>query len=124
LAVRLSEQEQLARLASKDGYQNMEEVGRGPGSVVYRAVFGPLQQPVSVKVFAAGDTSREVWDARLLQASASWSVLTHPNIILNQRAGWWDTMPYTSTEYCPLGSLAGKLNGKPWPVQQAMALVE
>ena len=124
LAVRVSGQEQLARLARKDGYFQLEEVGRGPGSVVYRAVFGPLQQPVSLKVFNRGNTSQEVWDGRLQQASASWSVLTHPHIILNQRAGWWDTMPYASTEYCPLGSLAGKLNGKPWPVQQAMALVE
>jgi len=124
LAVRVSEREQLARLARKDGYQNLEEVGRGPRSVLYRAVFGPLQQPVSVKVFLADDTSRDVWDARLQQASASWSVLTHPHIMINQRAGWWDTMPYASAEYCPLGSLAGKLNGKPWLVQQAMALVE
>jgi eukaryotic-like serine/threonine-protein kinase len=124
LAVRVSEQELLARLARKDGYHHLEEVGCGPGSVVYRAVFGPLQQPVSLKVFKSCNTSQEVWEERLQQASASWSVLTHPHIILNQRAGWWDAMPYASTEYCPLGSLAGKLNGKPWSVQQAMALVE
>lgn len=124
LAVRVSKQEQLARLAHKDGYHNLEEVGRGPGSVVYRAVYGPLQQPVSLKVFTTSSSSLAAWDDQLQKASASWSALTHPNIILNQRAGWWDTMPYASTEYCPLGSLAGKLNGKPWPVQQAMALVE
>src|SRR5205814_3234032 len=44
-AVPLGAGERLARLAARDGYQLDGEIGRGPRSTVYRALFGPLRQP-------------------------------------------------------------------------------
>src|SRR5262249_23534002 len=42
-AVPLGERERLARLAARDGYEVVGEVGRGPRSAVYRALYGPLR---------------------------------------------------------------------------------
>src|SRR5262249_58810462 len=53
-AVPLDERERLARLAGRDGYRLVGEIGRGPRSTVYHALYEPLQQPVALQVFAAG----------------------------------------------------------------------
>ena len=37
-AVPLGQAERLARLAARDGYQIVGEIGRGPRSIVYRAL--------------------------------------------------------------------------------------
>src|SRR6516225_214493 len=53
-AAPLGVRERLARLAERDGFRIVEEIGRGPRSTVYRALHGPLRQPVALKVFAEG----------------------------------------------------------------------
>jgi serine/threonine protein kinase len=116
--------ERLARLAGRDGYQILGEVGRGPHSVVYRALYGKLKQPLAVKVFTASRCPLEEWEARLRVDADRWGTLTHPQVVPVQRAGWWDGSPYLVTEFVPQGSLAGKLTGRPWPVRQALVLVE
>ena len=63
-AVPLGDGERIARLASRDGYEIASEIGRGPRSVAYRALDGPLKQPVVLKVFARGACTREEWEAR------------------------------------------------------------
>lgn len=123
-AVPLDARERLARLAARDGFQLLEEIGRGPRSTVYRALSGPLRQPVALKVFAASACSREEWEARLRRGTDRWAALTHPHIVPIQRAGWWEGMPYLAAEYVPLGSLAGKLTGRPGSVRAALRLVE
>jgi serine/threonine protein kinase len=40
------------------------------------------------------------------------------------RAGWWDGAPYLALEFVPQGSLAAKVAGQPYPVPQALRLVE
>ena len=123
-AVPLGETERLARLAARDGYQIVEEIGRGPRSTVYRALYGPLKQPVAVKVFARGVCSREEWEARVRRGADVWAVLAHPQIVPVQRAGWWDGAPYVAMEYVPHGSLAAKAAGQLGPIRQALRLVE
>jgi serine/threonine protein kinase len=123
-AVPLGETERLARLAARDGYQIVDEVGRGPRTVVYRALAGPLQQPVVLKVFPAAAGTREEWEARLRRSADQWAALAHPQVVLVNRAGWWDGVPYLAAEYVPNGSLAAKLTGRPQPVRQALRLVE
>jgi serine/threonine protein kinase len=123
-AVRLGARERLARLAGKDGYEILGEVGRGPRSVVYHARYEPLQQPVALKVFAAGACTRDEWEARLRSGADLWAALAHPHVIPTQRAGWWDDAPYLVMEYVPHGSLASRLSGRPRPVPEALRLVE
>src|SRR5262249_31302607 len=50
-AVPLSETERLARLAARDGYRIVGEIGRGVRATVYRAPHGPLKQPTPLPVF-------------------------------------------------------------------------
>ena len=123
-AVPLRDSERLARLAGRDGYQVVGEIGRGPRSTVYHALYDPLKQPVALKVFQAGAYTREEWDARLRRGADLWTALAHPHIVPVHRAGWWDGTPYLAAEYVPHGSLAAHHAGRPYPVRQALRLVE
>ncbi len=123
-AVPLGEAERLARLAERDGYQIVGEIGRGPRSIVYHALYQPLKQPVAVKVFQAGTCTREEWEARLRRGADLWAALAHPQIVPVHRAGWWDGAPYLALEFVPHGSLAAKLAGHTFPIRQAVRLVE
>jgi serine/threonine protein kinase len=111
-AVPPTEGERLARLAARDGYQLLAEIGRGPRSIVYHALSGPLKQPIAVKVFRAGICTRDEWDTRLRRAADVWAALAHPQIVTVHRAGWWDGSPYLAQEYVPQGSLADRLAGQ------------
>lgn len=122
-AVPISDAERLARLASRDGFQLVRELGRGPSSIVYLAHYGSLRQPVAVKVLRQGCCTREEWDSRLRQCAELWPMLAHPKVIAVHRAGWWDNSPYLSTEYIANGSLADRLTGKPYPLVPALELV-
>jgi serine/threonine protein kinase len=116
--------ERLTRIAARDGYQILSEVGRGPGGIVYHAHYGRLKQAVTLKVFAAGTCTREEWESQLRGDAERWATLAHPQVVAVQRAGWWDGAPYLAREYVPQGSLAVKLTGRPWPVREALGLVE
>src|SRR5262249_50586814 len=118
-AVPLGERERLARLAARDGYQVVDEIGRGPPSTRHRALGGPLQQPVALKVFTAGSCTRDEWEARLRRGAELWAALAHPHVVPVQRAGWWDGAPYLAVEYVPHGSLAARIAGRPSPVRPA-----
>jgi serine/threonine protein kinase len=124
VAVPLSDRERLARRAARDDYQLGDEIGRGPRSIVYRAAHGPAMRTVAVKVFTSGVCTKDEWDASLARGAELWSAISHPNIVPVQRAGWWDGAPYITLEYIPNGSLAAKLTGQPYPLHQALRLVE
>jgi serine/threonine protein kinase len=123
-ALPLGTRERLARLAGRDGYQVLGEVGRGPRSTVYHALSGPLKQPVALKVFATGVCTRQEWEARLRRGAEVWAALAHPQVVPVHGAGWWDGAAYLAVEYVPQGSLATKLAGQGYPVRQALRLVE
>jgi serine/threonine protein kinase len=122
-AVPLGARERLARLAGRDGYEIVSEIGRGPRSTVYRAHYGPLRQPVALKVFPEGACTRDEWEARVRRGAELWTFLAHPHVVPVQRAGWWDGAPYVVTEYVAGGSLADKLTGRLYPVVEALRLV-
>jgi serine/threonine protein kinase len=122
-AVPLGARERLERLAGRDGYEIASEIGRGPRSTVYRALCGPLRQPVALKVFHAGTCPRDEWEARIRRGAELWTFLAHPHVVPVQRAGWWDGAPYAATEYVAGGSLADKLSGRLYPVVEGLRLV-
>jgi serine/threonine protein kinase len=124
VAVPPSALERLARLAERDGYQIVGEIGRGPGSTVYHARYEPLQQPVALKVFHAGLCTREQWEERLWRSAQVWAAIAHPHIVPIHRTGWWDGAAFLALEFVPHGSLAAKVVGQPQPVRQALRLVE
>jgi eukaryotic-like serine/threonine-protein kinase len=108
-AVPLSDRERLVRLAQRDGYEIAGEIGRGPRSTVYRALYGPLKQVVALKVFTADACTRQQWDNLLRRSADLWAALAHPHLVPVHQAGWWDGSPYVATEYVPQGSLAAKI---------------
>ncbi|MDB5312252.1 MAG: pknB 25 [Gemmataceae bacterium] len=122
-AVPPSATERLARLAVRDDYRIVGEIGRGPRSTVYHALYEPLKQPVAVKVFPAGTCTRDEWDARLRRGADLRAVLAHPHVVPVHRAGWWDGAPYLITELVAHGSLAAAIAGRPHPVIPALHLV-
>ena len=122
-AVSVDAATRLARLAERDGYQIVGEVGRGPRSVVYRALQEPLKQVVALKVFRSGICTREVWEARLREGAELWTVLAHPQIVTVHGAGWWDDAPYLTMEYVPQGSLADRLPAQRSSVRQALDML-
>jgi serine/threonine protein kinase len=123
-AVPLGAAERLARLAAQDGFRVLGEVGRGPRSTVYRALQGPLERPVALKVFRPGICTEAEWEARLRRDAELRAGLAHPHIVPVQRGGWWDGAPYLAVEYAPHGSLAARLASRPYPVSEALGLVE
>jgi serine/threonine protein kinase len=120
----VSPRARLARLAARDDYQIVDEIGRGPASTVYRALYGPLKQPVALKVFSAGLCTREQWEEQLQRGSEVWAVVAHPHVVPLQRTGWWDGRAYVAAEFAPHGSLADNLSGRPYEVRHALELVE
>jgi eukaryotic-like serine/threonine-protein kinase len=110
-AIPLDATERLARLAARDGYEVVEEIGRGPRSTVYRALYGPLKQPVALKVFSEGTWTREEWEVNLRRGAELWGALAHPHIVSVQRGGWWHGRAYLAVEHVAHGSLAAKLSG-------------
>ena len=123
-AVPPSARERLTRLAARDGYQIVREIGQGPRSTVYYAIHGPLEQPVALKVFWAGTCTPEQWEARIRIGAELRAAVAHPQIVAVQQSGWWEDAPYLVLEYVPHGSLAAKLAGHPRPVRLALRLVE
>ncbi len=123
-AVPPSARERLTRMAVRDGYAIVDEIGRGPRSTVYRAVHGSVGQPVALKVFQPASWTRDAWDAQLRSAAEVRAMLAHPQILPIQQAGWWDDAPYLVLEYLPQGSLGGALAGKPYGVREALRMLE
>jgi serine/threonine protein kinase len=124
-----SETERLARLAARDGYEILGEIGRGPRSTVYRAVHGPLRQSVALKVFEAGLCTRDQWGAWLRRGAAESTGLEHPCLVPILQTGWWSGRAYVATEHAPQGSLDARLldarlKGEFFPLRPALELVE
>lgn len=134
VAVPLSERERLSRLAARDGYQLVDQIGRGPQSTVYRALYGPLKQSVALKVFSAGICTQQGWESRLRGGAELWgdvlsreslaTTLSHPHIVPVHQAGWWDGMPYLAIEYVPRGSLAARLASVRFSIRDVLQLVQ
>jgi serine/threonine protein kinase len=124
VALPLDKRERVTRLVARDGFQIVQEIGQGAGTTVYLAHYGPLKQPVALKVFRVGNCRQEEWATRLERSAQSQVALAHPHIVAVQQGGWRDGTPYLTMEYVPQGSLAVRLTGQPFPLKQALRLVE
>lgn len=123
-AVPPSAADRLARAADRDGYVIVGEVGRGPNSLVYHARYGPLSQPVALKVFPIGFCTEEQWTTRLRCGSGPLAALNHPHVVSVRQAVWWDGRPVLISEYVAQGNLATQIGGRPQAVRESVRLVE
>ena len=62
--------------------------------------------------------------ARFRTEAEAVARLQHPNIVQIYEVGEHDGQPFFSLEFVDGGSLAGQLNGAPWPPREAAVLAE
>jgi eukaryotic-like serine/threonine-protein kinase len=96
-----------------------EIIGRGGMCVVFRGVDEVTGQVVAVKVLDAGHLHHPLRVARFRREVGSLMRLSHPHIVKAHRTGEFHGLPYLIMEYCPGGTLAGHLKGKPLPAPAA-----
>jgi WD40 repeat protein/tetratricopeptide (TPR) repeat protein/tRNA A-37 threonylcarbamoyl transferase component Bud32 len=106
-----------------EGYEILEEVGRGGSSVVYRARQARPARVVALKVLLAGGHSDAERRARFLAEADAFARLRHPNIVQIHQVGIHDGLPFLALEYVDGGNLAQKLNGTPLPPRAAADLL-
>jgi hypothetical protein len=106
-----------------DGYQVIEEVGRGGMGVVYKARQLNLDRMVALKVLLP-DVDVDPKQRALFQAEAEAAArLQHPNITQIFAVGVQDGRPFLAMEYVPGGTLARRLAAGPLPPRDAARLV-
>ncbi|WP_435018630.1 protein kinase domain-containing protein [Tundrisphaera sp. TA3] len=106
--------------SAPDGYIIEAAIGRGGTGVVYLAQQIGLRRPVAIKMMrlgGAGDLGRFRTEAEAIAR------LRHPNVLQVHTAGEHQGRPYLVMEYMAGGSLANRLDGTPWPAEEAARLV-
>jgi serine/threonine protein kinase len=104
-------------------YEILAEIGRGGMGVVYRARQVSLNRLVALKMVRAADGGNAELLARFRGEAEVVSKLHHPQIVEIYDYGEHDGLPYLALELIEGGTLAGRLNGTPWPSQQAASLI-
>jgi WD40 repeat protein/serine/threonine protein kinase len=106
------------------GYDILGELGRGGMGVVYKARHIKLQRTVALKMILTGPHASPEDLARFHREARAVAKLRHPNIVQLYEAGTHDDRPYFALEYVDGGSLADRMDGRPWPADRAAALVQ
>ena len=106
------------------GYVVLEELGRGGMGVVFKATAERLNRIVALKMILAGDLAGPEASARFLTEAEAVARLQHPQVVQIFRIGDHNGRPYLEMEYVAGGSLADRLDGRPWGPTGAARLVE
>jgi serine/threonine-protein kinase len=104
-------------------YEILEEIGQGGMGIVYKARQAGLNRLVALKLILSGKHADATTRARFCAEAQVVARLQHPNVVQVYEVGEHDGLPFISLEYCPGGSLDGKLAGTPLPPDNAVALV-
>jgi WD40 repeat protein len=92
--------------------------------VVYRARHRGLHRPAALKMILAGEFASPAQELRFRLEAELAARVRHPNIVQVYEVGTHDGRPFLALEWVDGGSLADRLDGKPWPPDEAAALVE
>ncbi len=106
------------------GYDLLGELGRGGMAVVFKARQQSLHRIVALKMILAGTRASAEELARFRIEAEAVAQLQHPHIVQIYEIGQHNGCPYYSLEFAEGGSLAQKLDGRPWPAEQAARLIE
>lgn len=105
------------------GFVILEEIGRGGMSVVYKARQRWLERIVALKVDYPERVAKVEDFERLLRGLAALTACAHPNVVQAFNVGRHDGLYYGALEYLAGGSLADRLDGRPWEPRRAATLV-
>jgi len=103
------------------GFEIIGEVGHGGMGVVYKARQTNLNRVVALKMIATGSTRSR---GRFLIEAEAAARFSHPNITQVYEIGEAGDRSFLVMEYVEGGSLDRLLDGTPWPVQDAVRLIE
>ena len=106
------------------GYTVLEELGRGGMGVVFKATAEQLNRFVALKMILSGDLASPEAGARFLKEAEAVARLQHPQVVQIFRIGDYNGRPFLEMEYIDGGSLADRLDGRPWSPTEAAQLVE
>ncbi len=104
-----------------DGYDFDGVLGSGGMGIVYKAKQHALGRIVALKMIAGSATGHEL--DRFRAEAESVARLQHPNIVQIYEVGAQTGRPYLALEYVSGGSLAQRLDGTPWPANEAARMV-
>src|SRR5262245_17913088 len=105
-------------------YDILAEVGRGGMGVVYRARHRSLQRVAALKMVLAGEFASPAQKLRFRLEAELAARVRHLNIVQVYEIGNDEGRPFLALEWVEGGSLADRLDGKPWPPGEAAALIE
>jgi WD40 repeat protein/tRNA A-37 threonylcarbamoyl transferase component Bud32 len=109
--------------ATVAGYEILSELGRGGMGIVYKARQVQLNRIVALKMIRDAAHASQEERTRFLIEAEMVARLTHPHIVQIHEVGEHDGQPFLALEYVEGGSLAQKLDGRPWQARQAAELL-
>ena len=116
--------ERSTPLPAIDGYEILDELGRGGMGIVYKARDRRLNRVVAIKTSPRPAYAPPAQLGRFLAEAEVIARLRHPNIIPIHAVGEQDGRPYFSLEFAEGGNLAERLARGPITGRQAAELVE
>jgi WD40 repeat protein len=92
--------------------------------VVYKARHRSLHRLVALKMVLAGEFASSTQELRFRLEAELAARVQHPNIVQVYEIGSYEGRPFLALEWVEGGSLANRLDGKPWSPSEAAALIE
>ncbi|MCI0464467.1 MAG: serine/threonine protein kinase [Gemmataceae bacterium] len=102
-----------------DGYELLDEIGRGAMGVVYKAWEPSLKRFVAIKMMLRGDGASSADVTRFRGEAQSAAGLSHPNIVPVYKVGESEGRLYFSMKYVEGQTLAALVANGPLPPREA-----